>query len=52
MDKLRSDRVRELCSRIQTEQDQEKFLELVQELNQVLGGEDGGSESDSPNRDK
>ncbi len=36
MDKNKNDRMRELCSLIQTERDQETFLSLVQELNQLL----------------
>jgi hypothetical protein len=40
MDQSKSDRVRQLCSLIQTEKDQEKFLSLVQELNQLLSEED------------
>jgi len=36
MDEMKSDRLRELCSLIQTEGNQEKFLDLVQELNQIL----------------
>jgi hypothetical protein len=40
MDQIKSDRVRQLCSLIQTEKDQEKFLGLVQELNQLLSEED------------
>ena len=33
---MKSERVRELCSLIQTEGDQKKFLELIQELNRLL----------------
>jgi hypothetical protein len=51
MDKIRSDRVRDLCSLIQTEQNREKFLDLIQDLNRVLSDKDEKSESDSPNQD-
>ena len=36
MNKQDSDRIHELCSLIETEQDREKFLILVQELNRIL----------------
>ncbi|MGC2248570.1 MAG: hypothetical protein WA609_18335 [Terriglobales bacterium] len=48
MDKISSDRVRDLCSLIQTEQDQERFLKLIQELNRVLGDDEDRAESDPP----
>jgi hypothetical protein len=41
MDQSESDRIQELCSKIAVEQDREKFLRLVQELNRVLSAEDG-----------
>jgi hypothetical protein len=41
MDKNKSDRVRDLCSLIQTEHDQQRFLKLIQELNRVLADDDG-----------
>jgi hypothetical protein len=48
MDKIRSDRVRDLCLLIQIEQDQQKFMALIQELNRVLGeADDAGSDSHS-----
>ena len=37
MNQSESDRVYELCSRIAVERDHRKFLELVEELNRVLG---------------
>jgi len=46
MEKIKSDRVRELCSLIQTERDQQKFLSLVQELNQILS-EDENNEDEN-----
>jgi hypothetical protein len=36
MNKTDSDRILELCSLITVEQDREKFLDLVKELNRVL----------------
>lgn len=48
MDKISSDRVRDLCSLIQTEQDQERFLKLIQELNRVLGDDEDRAKSDPP----
>jgi hypothetical protein len=40
MNKADSDRVHELCSLIATEQDREKFLDLVRELNRILSAKD------------
>jgi hypothetical protein len=51
MEKIRSDRVRDLCLLIQIEQDQEKFMTLIQELNRVLAEEDDCVESDSHSQD-
>ncbi len=36
MDKANRERIDELCSRIATEQNQHKFLALVEELNRIL----------------
>jgi hypothetical protein len=36
MNKADSDRIHQLCSLIAQEQDREKFLSLVQELNHIL----------------
>jgi len=36
MNQTDSDRVHELCSRIATEQNNQKFLKLVEELNYLL----------------
>ncbi len=47
MDKIKSDRVRDLCLLIQTEKDQQKFMALIQELNRILGEEDDQPGSDS-----
>ena len=40
MKKADSDRIHELCSLIAVEQDREKFLKLVQELNSILEAKD------------
>jgi hypothetical protein len=40
MEKIRSDRVRDLCLVIQTEYDQQKFMALIQELNHIPGEDD------------
>jgi hypothetical protein len=40
MKKADSDRIHELCSIIAVEQDQEKFLKLVEELIRILGAKD------------
>jgi hypothetical protein len=40
MNKADSDRVHELCSLIEKEQDRQKFLALVTELNQILSTKD------------
>jgi hypothetical protein len=36
MNKAHSERIRELCSRIEAEHDPQKFLLLVEELNKLL----------------
>ena len=46
MDKIKSDYVRDLCSLIQVEHNQVKFLKLLQELNRVLSEEDVQPASD------
>jgi hypothetical protein len=40
MNKADSDRVHELCSLIEKEQDRQKFLALVTELNRILSAKD------------
>jgi hypothetical protein len=40
MNKADSERVHELCSLIEKEQDRQKFLALVTELNQILSAKD------------
>ena len=37
MNKADSDRIHELCSLIAVEQDRQKFLQLCEELNRILG---------------
>lgn len=46
MNEATSNRVRELCSLIQVEQDQHRFVKLVQELNRLLSERDAHSLSD------
>jgi hypothetical protein len=41
MNKAESDRVQELCSFIAVEQDRQKFIKLVEELNRILSAKDG-----------
>lgn len=40
MNKADNDRIHELCSLIAVEQDRNKFLRLVEELNRILGAKD------------
>ena len=40
MNKADSDRIHQLCSLIAVEQDREKFLHLVEELNAILTAKD------------
>jgi hypothetical protein len=40
MNKAQSERIRELCSRIEAEPDPHKFLLLVEELNNLLSAKD------------
>jgi hypothetical protein len=52
MNQSQSDRVQELCAKIAVEQDRQKFLHLIQELNRVLSARDGRlHESDSHRKD-
>ena len=54
MNKADSDRVHELCSLIAEEQDREKFLDLVRELNRMLSEKDERlrSNADAPQNDR
>ncbi len=52
MTQSESDRIQELCSKIAVEQDRQKFLQLVQELNRLLSAKDGRlHERDSQRKD-
>jgi hypothetical protein len=46
MNKHESDRIQELCSKIAVEQDHQKFLKLVEELNRILSAKDQDNEKD------
>ena len=46
MNKADSDRIHELCSLIEMEQDKEKFLRLVKELNRILSSKQARLEED------
>jgi hypothetical protein len=48
MNKSESDRIQDLCARIAVEQDRNKFMKLVQELNRILSAEDGPMQNDPP----
>jgi hypothetical protein len=48
MNKADSDRIHELCSRIAVEQDREKFLRLVEDLNRILCAQETRSQNTSP----
>jgi hypothetical protein len=43
-----SDRIQQLCSLIAVEQDRQKFLELVEELNSILSAKDRRLQDKSP----
>jgi hypothetical protein len=51
MNKAESDRVHELCSLIEKEQDEGKFLALVRELNQILNAKEARLRSAQNQRD-
>lgn len=40
MNQADSERIHELCSKIAVEQDRQKFLKLVEELNRILSAKD------------
>ena len=40
MNQSESDRIQELCAKIAVEQDRQRFLELIQELNRLLAAKD------------
>jgi hypothetical protein len=47
MNRGENERMLELCSQIAVERNQEKFLELVEELNRILSAENDRSRSQS-----
>ncbi|MGA9356105.1 MAG: hypothetical protein WBV46_20630 [Terriglobales bacterium] len=52
MNETQNNRIRELCSLIQVEQDQQKFVKLLQELNRLLTekGSNSGNDFHPDNR--
>ena len=48
MDNIENDRIEKLCSLIAVEQDQQKLLSLVEELNQILSAENEPSRNKKP----
>jgi len=52
MDKNNSDRIQQLCSLIAAENDHQKFLALVEELNRILSGRNAPLDSENPGRQK
>jgi len=48
MNQSDSDRIQEVCSQIAVEQDRQKFLKLVQELNRLLSAKDGQLQDNEP----
>ena len=48
MNQSDSDRIQEVCSQIAVEQDRQKFLKLVQELNRLLSAKDGRLQDNEP----
>ena len=52
MDKPKNDRISELCSLIEVERDQQRFLCLVHELNRLLSAEQGTRPQSEPPRDE
>jgi hypothetical protein len=51
MKKADSDRIHELCSLIAVEQDREKFLTLVEELNRILEAKDARLQRNQPDNE-
>ncbi len=52
MNQADSDRIHELCSLIAVEQDREKFLALVEELNRLLAAKDRRLQKKSTENEK
>jgi hypothetical protein len=48
MKKADSDRIHELCSLIAVEEDRQRFLKLVEELNRILGAKKERLQHDEP----
>jgi hypothetical protein len=48
MNKSDSDRIHELCSLIEKEQDRQKFLILVEELHDILNAKDARLQNQKP----
>jgi hypothetical protein len=48
MNKSDSDRIYELCSQIAAENDRQRFLELVLELNRILSAQDRVLQENEP----
>ncbi len=48
MEKAKSDVIHDLCLRIAAEQNQQKFRDLVEELNRVLSANDQNLRNDVP----
>jgi len=49
MNKADSDRIHELCSLIAVEQNHQRFLKLVEELNRILGAKEEKLQDKQPN---
>jgi hypothetical protein len=52
MNKSDSDRIHELCSLIAVEQNREKFLQLVEELNRILSAHETRFPNTSPEEEE
>jgi hypothetical protein len=48
MNQADNDRIQDLCSKIAVEQDRQKFLQLVQELNRILATKEKRLEKNEP----
>jgi hypothetical protein len=48
MNQSDTDGIQEVCSQIAIEQDRQKFLKLVQELNRLLSAKDGRLQDNEP----
>lgn len=52
MNEADRDRIHELCSRIEVEQDRKIFLTLVEELNKILASTHRGLQEENPDNKK